>query len=51
VDDFVAHIDGRAEALERELDDLDCRSTPAQKPRGAAIRTRRAGSSATVQAM
>jgi hypothetical protein len=24
VDDFVAHIDGRAEPLERQLDDLDC---------------------------
>ena len=23
VDDFMAHIDGRAEPLERELDDLD----------------------------
>ena len=23
VDDFVTHIDGRAEAFERELDDLD----------------------------
>jgi len=31
---FVAHIDGRAEARQRLLDDFMARSTPAQKPRG-----------------
>ena len=39
VDDLVADIDRRAIALERQLDDRIARSTPAQKPRGAAIST------------
>ncbi len=35
VDDFVAHIDRRAEALERELDDLDrAVDAGAKAPRG-----------------
>ncbi len=36
VHDLVAHIDRRAVLGERQLDDLDGPSTPAQKPRGAA---------------
>jgi len=51
VNNFVPDIDGRAEPLERELDDLDRAINAVQKPRGAAIRTRKGGNSFTVQAM